>query len=106
MANDQHVAMLKEGVAAWNNWRAKNRNISPDLSEANLDGAILTRTIELISGTNRGRVIPLNLSEVNLSGAKLSVADISEANLGATALTWADLISPARTGPHRTEASR
>jgi len=24
MANDEHVALLKQGVAAWNEWRAQN----------------------------------------------------------------------------------
>jgi hypothetical protein len=34
MANDEHVAILKQGVAAWNDWRKKH--IRPDLSEADL----------------------------------------------------------------------
>jgi len=37
MANDEHVAMLKKGVAVWNAWRAENVNITnPDLAEAEL----------------------------------------------------------------------
>ena len=36
MANDEHVALLRQGVAAWNAWRHENPNILPDLSEANL----------------------------------------------------------------------
>jgi len=36
MANPKHVQILQQGVAAWNAWRDQNRNISPDLSEANL----------------------------------------------------------------------
>jgi hypothetical protein len=39
MANDEHVAMLKKGVDAWNGWRRKNRNIRPNLSEADLINA-------------------------------------------------------------------
>jgi hypothetical protein len=41
MANDEHVAMLKKGVDAWNAWRAENPDIRPDLGEANLSGANL-----------------------------------------------------------------
>jgi len=32
MANDAHVALLKQGVAAWNAWRKQNPDIRPDLS--------------------------------------------------------------------------
>jgi hypothetical protein len=31
MANDEHVAILKKGVDAWNAWRRENYNISVDL---------------------------------------------------------------------------
>lgn len=34
MANAEHLAILKEGVEVWNDWRKKNPNIEPDLSEA------------------------------------------------------------------------
>ena len=36
MANDEHVAILKQGVAAWNAWRRKNRDVRPDLQGADL----------------------------------------------------------------------
>ena len=36
MANDEHIALLKQGVAAWNAWRDENPNIRPDLSMASL----------------------------------------------------------------------
>jgi len=39
MANEDHVARLKQGVAAWNEWRAENENVVPDLSGADLRGA-------------------------------------------------------------------
>jgi uncharacterized protein YjbI with pentapeptide repeats len=41
MANDEHVAMLKKGVDAWNAWRVENPEIRPDLSEADLSKANL-----------------------------------------------------------------
>ena len=34
MANEEHVAILKKGVAAWNEWRRENPDIRPNLSEA------------------------------------------------------------------------
>ena len=36
MANDEHVAMLKKGVDAWNAWRSKTPDIRPDLRGARL----------------------------------------------------------------------
>src|SRR5262249_13960752 len=38
MANDEHVRLLKQGVAAWSVWRDENPDIRPDLSGANLRG--------------------------------------------------------------------
>jgi hypothetical protein len=39
MANDEHVAILKKGVRAWNAWRMKNPYIHVDLTGANLSQA-------------------------------------------------------------------
>ncbi len=42
MAVDEHLSILKKSVAAWNNWRALNQNIRPDLTNADLSDADLT----------------------------------------------------------------
>jgi len=39
LANPKHVAKLKEGAEAWNEWRIEEFNVEPDLSEADLRGA-------------------------------------------------------------------
>src|SRR6516164_5836377 len=86
MANDEHVAMLKQGVAAWNAWRLKNLDIRPDLSKANLSWANL-READL-----REAILPrANLSHANLSGASLREANLIQANLGGTDLRGAIL---------------
>jgi len=41
MANPEHLAILKQGVGAWNKWREENPNIAPDLSIAVLKEAHL-----------------------------------------------------------------
>ena len=51
MANEEHVALLKQGAEIWNKWREANHEIFPDLvgadlqavdlAGANLDGAHL-----------------------------------------------------------------
>ena len=86
MANDEHVALLKQGVDAWNAWRDENPDIRPDLSEANLSGADLSEAN--LSGANLSGA---DLSEANLSGANLSEADLSGANLSEANLSGANL---------------
>jgi hypothetical protein len=44
MANNEHVALLKQGVDAWNKWRDENPDIPPDLSGADLSNAKLLET--------------------------------------------------------------
>ncbi|CAN0566844.1 unnamed protein product, partial [Laminaria digitata] len=36
MANEKHLAKLKEGVEVWNKWRRENYTIRADLSGADL----------------------------------------------------------------------
>jgi hypothetical protein len=43
MANKDHLAWLQQGMAAWNQWRAANREITPDLSEVDLTKEDLSR---------------------------------------------------------------
>jgi hypothetical protein len=42
MANREHLAKIKKGVAAWNDWRKTNKEIVPHLSGADLYGADLS----------------------------------------------------------------
>ena len=76
LANPEHLAKLKEGVEAWNQWREQNRKIRPDLSGADLHGAGLSRA---------------NLSGANLTGARLPHADLSGTHLRRADLSGADL---------------
>jgi hypothetical protein len=107
MANPEHLDILNQGVEVWNTWRAGDRNIQPDLSEADLTGidltgadlirvdlnkAILIETI--LSGAILAEAIltKADLAKANLNGAILSEADLSKANLTEANLTGADLI--------------
>lgn len=81
MVNEEHYARLNKGVQAWNEWRAENLGIIPDLSEAFLFEA------NLIEANLRGA----NLSGANLCQANLSDANLSDANLSGVNLNWADL---------------
>ena len=76
MANSEHLAKLREGIKAWNDWRAQNQDIRPDLRGANLGMAELGGA---------------DLSEADLSGADLGGARLNGANLGMAELGMADL---------------
>jgi len=86
MANDEHVALLKKGVDAWNKWRGENPNIRPDLRGANLRGANL-RGADL----REANVREANLRQANLRGANLRGANLRQANLRGATLRRANL---------------
>ncbi len=86
MANDDHLTLLKQDVAAWNAWRKENPDTRPDLREADLSGADL-READLSDANLRGAV----LREANFRGADLRGAAFIEADLSETDLSGADL---------------
>src|SRR5215471_8655326 len=102
MANDEHVAILKKGVTAWNAWRRENPNIRPDLGNADLSGADLSganlasanlrEAILLKANLGRADPVEANLRDhADLSGADLARANLREAVLFKANLTGADL---------------
>jgi Pentapeptide repeats (8 copies) len=77
MADEDHLAILRQGVDAWNAWRMKEPSVVPDLRganlrEAHLDGAYLRAT---------------DLSMTNLRGAYLNCANLVRADLTDANLT-------------------
>jgi uncharacterized protein YjbI with pentapeptide repeats len=90
LANPKHLAKLREGVVAWNQWRKQNPKIHPDLSKANLRErhVNLTLTDANLSKTDLSGA---NLLGTNLNGANLEGADLRRARLGAANVNWANL---------------
>jgi uncharacterized protein YjbI with pentapeptide repeats len=86
MANDEHTALLKQDVTAWNAWRDENTNIHPDLTGADLSGADLSE-----ADLSDANLMGADLSGADLSGADLSRANLSRANLSEADLSKADL---------------
>ena len=118
MANDEHIALLKKGVDAWNKWRDKNPNSSsaspsrgrtfgsaklgnPDRPLVNLIGPPAAE----------GKYPATDLSR-NLTMAFLIRAHLDEKNLGGAYLSGAKLrrlegrTSSGRTSRRRTSAGR
>jgi hypothetical protein len=91
MANDEHVALLKHGVAAWNAWREENPNIRPNLLRALLYRANLTGADLTLADLSEANLSEANLRGADLDGANLRRADLSEANLREAYLRRADL---------------
>ena len=106
MADEEQLALLRQGVAEWNEWRKQNSDIPIDLSEADLVGANLTdaflRRADLsqadLSWANLNRIVLHDailhdsvIVMTDLSGANLFAANLSAANLSDTNLRRADL---------------
>src|SRR5437868_1961926 len=86
MANQDHLAKLKEGVEVWNQWREEHPGIQPDLQKANLREANLqkadlqeaffdvgTRLRDAVLGD--GRSGGAAVADLNWGGANLAVVD-------------------------------
>ena len=84
--NADHLDRLRQGVDAWNAWRARESDVRPDLSEADLGRADL-RGVDLHDANlNRAK-----FTEANLSGAKLRKAYLAGAWFERADLTHAQL---------------
>jgi uncharacterized protein YjbI with pentapeptide repeats len=86
MANEEQLALLKQGVGVWNQWRWEHPNIRPDLTGVDLSG--FTK-IDLVGAD----LSQANLCETHLRYSNLSQADLSGAKLAQAVnviIKWAD----------------
>ena len=89
MADGEHLGILKQGVAAWNKWRASNPEIRPNLTGADLVFANLTDAYFLDTNLRFANLTRTNLAGANLTGARLTGANLTDANLTGADLTGA-----------------
>ena len=95
MANYKHVEILSRGVKVWNEWRAQDLDINPNLSGANLYKTDLTH-----ANLRQADLRKTDLRESKLTEADLFKADLRNANLrGANAIS-SDLKSANMSGAH------
>jgi hypothetical protein len=101
MANEEHVARFREGIASWNAWRKENPDIRPDLrgadlyeadlEMANLIAADLDMANFEASMLHKAFLHKASLREAVLHKASLREAVLRKANLSRADLTEADL---------------
>lgn len=87
MANEEQLALLRNGVKEWNQWRTENPDVEIDLTLANLKGAKLFWERRL----NSAKFLEANFSRFDLKGANLVFINRSGANFTNADLTGADL---------------
>jgi uncharacterized protein YjbI with pentapeptide repeats len=87
MANDEHVALLRQGVEAWNRWRKENLGTRPDLDSAHLTGEKLGE-----ADLWDAKLFQADLRKADLRKANLIQADLVEANLSGVDLRQANLL--------------
>ena len=100
MPTDEHVAVLGQGAAIWNAWRAEH-DAAPDLSRAGLRGLDLSgfdlSRADLRGADLRGtRFAGADLSGARLDGANFFKAVLDDANLAGAFLTDAQFLNCAQ----------
>lgn len=91
MANEEHVAILKQGAEVWHKWRKENPDVRPELSRANLSGASLSGISFDEAELSGANLIGANLTDANLLDADLTLADLVDAELSGAILYEANL---------------
>ena len=98
MNTEEAVALLAQGAAAWNRWRADHPGERPDLSRTSLRSLDLTGAdladLDLRNADLRGTVLTnATLAGARLNGANLFKAVVANANLKAADLRRAQFLN-------------
>ncbi|SCA56601.1 conserved hypothetical protein [Candidatus Terasakiella magnetica] len=86
MSNVYHLQNLGKGSTEWNAWRESEKNVTPDLSHAEIKAVNLAR-IDL----KEALLTQANLKQTNLSGGDLSGANMAGANMEGISLAGANM---------------
>lgn len=86
MANEEHLAILRQGVEVWNEWRQAHPEDRPDLSHATLNdqdlsGANLSHSYLIHGRFDRALLTNSDFSYASLIDAKLRQVDLGGADL-------------------------
>lgn len=97
MANEEHLAILRQGVQVWNGWRENNPDINPDLSCLNfnkidLDGFNLSNTVIFGSSFGSSSLRKTLLTRAFLQNTYLTGVDLTGSDLRGAFLNRANLL--------------
>lgn len=81
MANKEHLAILRQGVEVWNEWRNKNLNVKLDFKGADIRELDLRKANLSMADLRYANLMYANLYEVNLSQSDLRQVSLFRANL-------------------------
>ncbi|HEY0736055.1 MAG TPA: toll/interleukin-1 receptor domain-containing protein [Herpetosiphonaceae bacterium] len=91
MANEEHLAILRQGVEMWNEWRKKYPAVQPDLTQAdlqemdlraaNFQGVSFQEASLFMSNLGRANLVGANFRSANLQRVRLQSADLLGSNL-------------------------
>ena len=99
MANQEHLAILKQGIDNWNKWRREQGEVQVDLSGTDLSDLDLSlgnfSPAEVPQSSVNGipvvSFIGLHLAQINCYSANLQSADFNHANLAGASFRGAHL---------------
>src|SRR6266849_10888658 len=101
MADQAHLAVLKQGADTWNAWRAAHAGTPADLANASLRGLDLAKAdlagADCREADLRGTVLSgATLTDANLAGANFFKSVLDDADLGGANLIGARFLNCAQ----------
>ncbi|MFN6536174.1 MAG: pentapeptide repeat-containing protein [Nostoc sp. EkiNYC01] len=91
MANEEHLAILRQGVEVWNEWRENNPEIKPNLFSVNFSKTDLSKADFSFTNISESDFSEVDFTEANFNGANLCNTNLESANLSYSDLNLAQL---------------
>jgi uncharacterized protein YjbI with pentapeptide repeats len=91
MANEEQVAILRQGAEVWNKWRLEHLDVPIDLSKSDFRGIFLIEANLRAADLSEADFAEAHLSQANLREADLSVAHLAKSQLLGTNFRGAKL---------------